>query len=58
MMKEVREDIQWMISPNELPSLAKKSALTRIPTDRVLAAIQEVHARIEKHRASSAQKVN
>lgn len=56
MVKEVKEDIQLMAFPTALPSLAKKSAFMQIPTDRVLASIQETYARIENHRASSAQK--
>lgn len=56
MKSEVMEDVPWMPLPSELPSLAKKTAFARIPTDHVLASVQEAYARIENHRAISAQK--
>jgi len=61
MKKEVKEEVNLMTSHKDLsawqlPSLTKKSALMQIQKDRVSASIEEVYARIEKHRASSAQK--
>ena len=61
MKKEVKEEVNLMTSHKDLsawqlPSLTKKSALMQIHKDRVSASIKEVYARIENHRASSAQK--
>ena len=61
MKKEVKEEVNLMTSHKDLsawqlPSLTKKSALMQIHKDRVSASIKEVYARIENHRALSAQK--
>jgi len=61
MKKEVKEEVNLMtphkdLSAWQLPSLTKKSALMQIHKDRVSASIKEVYARIENHRALSAQK--
>lgn len=58
MRKEVKDGVQWKSSPQELPSLAKKSALMQIPTERVAAAVKAVYARIDNNRATNAQKEN
>ena len=55
---EVKDGVQWMTPPKELPSLAKESASMQIPTERVAAAVKAVYARIDKHRATNAQKEN
>lgn len=56
MKQEVKEGITLMLSHTELPLLAKKSAMKQVQTEGVMNSIKEVYARIEKHRASSAQK--
>lgn len=63
MKEEVKDGVPLMPFPKnlpvwQLPSLVKKSALTQVQTDRVASSMKVAYARIEKQRASIAQKDN